>query len=75
LFGKSKLPFPDGPEAVSTPLIPRSSYDPELPQLDITAPDHDITVEVDRGRGVLYVHVGPITVLRICRIKQITVTE
>ena len=44
------------------------SYDPALPQLDITAPEGDIEVEID-SRGVLYVHVEGFSCLRICQIK------
>jgi hypothetical protein len=51
------------------------SYDPILPQLDITAPKDDVSIEVDARRHVVYVHVGPVTVLRICRTGQVTVTQ
>jgi hypothetical protein len=47
------------------------SYDPDQPFLDITGPEQEIRIEADLRRGILYVHVGPITVLRICRAELI----
>ena len=38
--------------------------------LDITAPKRGVEVEVDDKRGVLYVHVDGMTVLRICRMPS-----
>jgi hypothetical protein len=53
--------------------LPRASYNPGIPQLDITKPDFDITIEIDEPRGVMYIHVGPVTVLRICQVKKFIV--
>lgn len=39
------------------------------PQVDITGPEGDVTIEVDAVRGVMYVHVEGFTCLRMCRIK------
>lgn len=49
--------------------------DLNIPQLDITKPDTPVQVEVDRTRGVLYVHIEGYTCLRICRCSTITVVE
>jgi hypothetical protein len=86
LFGKSKLPLIEVQEVqggamfdsilmkVAAPVMESAgfSYDPAIPQLDITAPEHEVQIESDSATGVLYVHVGPVTVLRICRIKNAT---
>jgi hypothetical protein len=44
------------------------SADVTQPHMDITEPAHRVIVEIDDARKVLYVHVGPVTILRICRI-------
>lgn len=49
---------------------------PEQPFLDLTAPQAPVTVEIDHHRNVLYIHVGPVTVFRMCRITgKIVVSE
>ncbi len=45
------------------------------PQLDITGPEGQVAIEVDRTRGVIYVHAEGATVLRICRAFDITVED
>jgi hypothetical protein len=74
LFGKSKLPLVGEMEIAGPPKSAMEargfSYDPDVPQLDITAPTSEVQIELDLDRGVLYVHVGPVTVLRICQIKE-----
>jgi hypothetical protein len=50
--------------------LPMPGSEPKIkPQLDITEPDGDVVVEYDRHRGVLYVHMEGVTVLRVCRIE------
>lgn len=45
------------------------AQDTEYPrQLDITAPEFAVQVEIDERRHILYVHVDGYTALRICRI-------
>ena len=39
--------------------------------LDITKPDHDVQIEWDITRRVLYVHVEGITALRICQVPHV----
>lgn len=51
------------------------SKDPIAPSLDITAPKGPVQVEIDRQRGVLYVHVEGFTCLRICRMSEVNVIE
>lgn len=47
-----------------------------LPQLDITAPTGPVVIECDSKRGIIYVHIEGISVLRICRITgEITVAD
>lgn len=45
------------------------------PSVDITQPEGPVEVEIDRARGVLYVHVEGFTCLRICRCSAIHVVE
>ncbi len=40
--------------------------------LDITDPQFPVEIKSD-SRGVLWVNVGPVCVLRICRVKEFTV--
>jgi hypothetical protein len=44
------------------------SVEVNQPHIDITGPTHRVIVEIDNARKVMYVHVGPLTVLRVCRI-------
>lgn len=51
-------------------------YTADQPQLDITAPQGQVHVEIDHHRNVLYVHVDSVTVFRMCRITgKIIVSE
>ena len=45
------------------------------PQLDITAPEWPVEVEVDHRRNVLYVHAEGVTILRICRAAKFNVVQ
>ena len=50
---------------------------PTLEQLsdvhtDITAPQHAVQIQTDE-RGVLWVNVGPVCVLRICRMTDLRI--
>lgn len=42
---------------------------------DITAPKAGVEVEVREDRNVIWIHVDGITVLRICRIPQLIITD
>jgi hypothetical protein len=44
------------------------SVDRAQPHVDITKPAHRVIVEIDDTRKVMYVHIGPVTILRICQI-------
>ena len=45
------------------------------PQIDITAPEGDVTIEVDAVRGVMYVHIEGYSCLRMCQIKGTVALE
>lgn len=49
--------------------------DKGLESMDLTQPDGEVEVQVDRARGVLYVHAEGRTVLRICRISHIYIND
>lgn len=49
--------------------------DKGLESIDLTAPDGEVEVEIDRNRGVLYVHAEGRTVLRICRVYGVYVND
>lgn len=40
--------------------------------LDITAPEHAVEIKTD-SKGVLWVNIGPVCVLRVCRVKKFVV--
>lgn len=45
------------------------------PQVDITGSSTPVEVEVDHTRGVIYVHMEGVSVLRICQAFDISVIE
>lgn len=52
-----------------------SKLDNGLPQVDVTPLDgkaKEVQLEIDTERGVIYVHMEGITVLRICKIKEVS---
>ena len=52
-----------------------TKIDDQHHQLDITAPDSIVCVEIDRRRNVMYVHVDGYTALRVCRIPELRIED
>jgi hypothetical protein len=44
-----------------------------LRQMDITAPEGEVQVQISADGKVLWVHVEGVTVLRVCRCEKITI--
>lgn len=47
----------------------------ELGILDITDPQHPVEILLDERRGVMWVNVGGVCVLRMCQVKDLVVNE
>lgn len=61
-----------------TPTITlvRHSYDPTVPQLDITGPQHvEVELQEQVDGLVLYVHVQGVTVLRVCKLAALLIDD